>query len=225
MKRILIAILLSGLVLSLSACAKKQDTSASALAAAPSPAQEAPLPEKPDAASEEVPAGQNSAVTEADIYRMYSTIRENGWDYLGCVLTPDRANGCVGAALYWDGEETTNVCFFDETGFSYRAGPVAKTAEDPAFTYLGDGAVSMKLQNEDGTVYDYTLTLDLQNGPASVNWTATDSLSESCATPPQDACGGVFDGLSRFPHAWWDRPASTWQIYNRGRKEAMSPPR
>ena len=185
MKRILLAILLSGLVLSLTACAKKQDTPAPAPAAAPIPAQEAPMPEdtaaipqEPSAASEEAQARQESAVTEADIYRMYSAIRENGWDYLGCVLTPDRANGCVGAALYWDGEETTNVCFFDETGFSYRAGPVAKTAEDPAFTYLGDGAVSMKLQNEDGTVYDYTLTLDLQNGPASVNWTAKDSLRE-----------------------------------------------
>ena len=65
--------------------------------------------------------------------------------------------------------------FFDETGYSYCAGPVAKAAEDPGFTYLGDGAVTFRLQTDDGTVYDYTLRLAVSDTGA--NWTASDSLT------------------------------------------------
>ena len=77
--------------------------------------------------------------------------------------------------LFWDGEASTLVRFFDETGYSYCAGPVAKAADEPGFTYLGDGTVTFRLQADDGTVYDYTLTLSA--GDAGANWTASDSVT------------------------------------------------
>ena len=106
---------------------------------------------------------------------MYEAIKEPEWAFIDCLTTPDKANNCVGAVLYWDGEASTLVRFFDETGYSYCAGPVAKAADEPGFTYLGDGTVTFRLQADDGTVYDYTLTLSA--GDAGANWTASDSVT------------------------------------------------
>ena len=106
---------------------------------------------------------------------MYQNIQEPDWVFIDCLVTPDRANGCVGAALYWDGKESTLVRFFDEDGYSYCAGPVAKTAQDADFTYLGGGKVTFRLQTDDAAEYDYTLTLEKTG--EGVNWTAKDSLT------------------------------------------------
>lgn len=62
---------------------------------------------------------------------MYKAIKEPEWAFIDCLTTPDKANNCVGAVLYWDGEASTLVRFFDETGYSYCAGPVAKAATSP----------------------------------------------------------------------------------------------
>lgn len=54
--------------------------------------------------------------------------------------------------------------------------PVAKTAQDADFAYLGDGAVTFRLQTDDAAEYDYTLTLEKTG--EGVNWTgAKDSLT------------------------------------------------
>lgn len=121
------------------------------------------------------PAEPEHEWTQEDIRRMYQNIQEPDWVFIDCLVTPDRANGCVGAALYWDGKESTLVRFFDEDGYSYCAGPVAKTAQDAGFAYLGGGAVTFRLQTDDAAEYDYTLTLEKTG--EGVNWTARDSLT------------------------------------------------
>ena len=172
MRRRRLVILLAALAFSFAACAKPVETD---------PAAEAPpvsVSPTEDAAPAQVPgeaAETEYEWTQADIRRMYQSVAKPEWTLLDCLVTPDRANGCVGAALYWDGEQSTLVRFFDEDGDSCCAGPVAKTAQEPDFTYLGDGKVSFRLQTEDGTAYDYTLTLEKTD--EGVNWTARDSLT------------------------------------------------
>lgn len=172
MKKRTVLILLAALVLSLSACEKRpepaMDTQAPPVLAAPAEASAPEIPAEPESEPEK-------EWTQADIRRMYKAIKEPEWAFIDCLTTPDKANNCVGAVLYWDGEASTLVRFFDETGYSYCAGPVAKAADEPGFTYLGDGTVTFRLQADDGTVYDYTLTLSA--GDAGANWTASDSVT------------------------------------------------
>ena len=47
--------------------------------------------------------------------------------------------------------------------------------QDADFAYLGDGAVTFRLQSDDAAEYDYTLTLEKTG--EGVNWTAKDSLT------------------------------------------------
>ena len=175
MKKRRLVILLAALIFSLTACARQAEQT---------PAAEAPpvlvLPAE-DAAqagseeeAEEAPEPEREW-TQEEIRRMYQGVAKPEWTLLDCLTTPDKANGCVGAALYWDGEQSTLVRFFDEDGYSCCAGPVAKTAQDADFTYLGGGKVSFRLQTDDGTAYDYTLTLEKTEDDAS--WTARDSLT------------------------------------------------
>ena len=179
MKKTLAALLLAGCILSLSACAKEsvpapaapaEETHSSSMQKPAAPAEE------PSAAPEEEASEQEAVFTEQDLLAMYNAERKSGWEYLACVLTPDRANGCVGAVLYRDGE-TSMVSFFDEDGFAHRAGPVARTAEDPEFSYLGDGTVAFRLLTDAGESYDYTLTLELSEDGSHANWTAKDTLA------------------------------------------------
>lgn len=172
MRRRKLVILLAALIFGLAACAKPVE---------PDPAAEAPpvlvLPVEdtaPAQVPEEAPEPEKEW-TQEDVRWMYQSIAKPEWTLLDCLVTPDRANGCVGAALYWDGKESTLVRFFDEDGYSYCAGPVAKTAQDAGFAYLGDGAVTFRLQTDDAAEYDYTLTLEKTG--EGVNWTAKDSLT------------------------------------------------
>lgn len=172
MKKRTVFILLTLLLLTLSACKKQPEP---AMATQTSPAQTEPAEEPAPEAPAELEPEPEKERSQADIRRMYEAIKEPGWEFLDCLVAPDKANSCVGAALYWNGEASTLVRFFDETGYSYCAGPVAKAAEDPGFTYLGDGAVTFRLQTDDRTVYDYTLRLAVSDTGA--NWTASDSLA------------------------------------------------
>ena len=174
MKRTLTAILLAGLILSLSACAKPAEPSPVVVSSVLVLPSEQPAPAQVPEEQEETPEPEHEW-TQEDIRRMYQSIAKPEWELLDCLVAPDKANGCVGAALYWDGEESTLVRFFDEDGYSHCAGPVAKTAQDPGFAYLGDGKVTFRLQADDGSEYDYTLTLEKTGD--GVRWTARDSLS------------------------------------------------
>ena len=159
MRRRKLVILLAALIFGLAACAKPAEPSPVAVSSvlALSSEQSAPA-QTPE--GQEKPAEPEHEWTQEDIRRMYQNIQEPDWVFIDCLVTPDRANGCVGAALYWDGKESTLVRFFDEDGYSYCAGPVAKTAQDAGFAYLGDGAVTFRLQTDDAAEYDYTLTLE-----------------------------------------------------------------
>lgn len=179
MKKTFAALLLAGCLLSLSACAKESVPAPAAPAEETEfiSVQEPDVPaEEPSAAPEEEASEQEAVFTEQDLLAMYNAERKSEWEYLACVLAPDRANGCIGAVLYRDGE-TSMVSFFDEDGFAHRAGPVARTAEDPELSYLGDGTVAFRLLTDSGEAYDYTLTLELSEDGSHANWTAKDTLA------------------------------------------------
>ena len=165
------------------------DTQAPPVLAAPAEASAPEIPAEPESEPEK-------EWTQADIRRMYKAIKEPKWAFIDCLTTPDKANNCVGAVLYWDGEASTLVRFFDETGYSYCAGPVAKAADEPGFTYLGDGTVTFRLQADDGTVYDYTLTLSA--GDAGANWNRQMSRHRNTS--------GTAPASSELPSLWRCRP-------------------
>lgn len=88
---------------------------------------------------------------------------------------PDHASDRIGAVLFWDAqEETSNVAFFDADGFYLLSGTYGKMPNQPDFTYLGDGAVTFKLETEDGTIYHYTLTISVYD--SDVHFKAEDDL-------------------------------------------------
>lgn len=98
--------------------------------------------------------------TEQDVTSMFSRVQEKDWQYIDCVLTPDHASDRIGAALFWnDKEKTSSVAFFNADGFYHQCGTYAKLSAEPDFTYLGDGAVTFKLESDDGTIYNFTITI------------------------------------------------------------------
>lgn len=103
--------------------------------------------------------------SEEEIAAMFSQVRKRDWEYVDCVLITDDASDCVGAVLFWDdAKQSSNVAFFDADGYFQQSGAYAKLPEDPDFTYLGDGSVTYKLEKEDGTIFDFTLTISTDGG-------------------------------------------------------------
>lgn len=95
---------------------------------------------------------------------MFSKVKETDWEYIDCELMPDHASDCVGAVLFWDAQRgTSNVAFFDADGFYQLSGVYEKMPDQPDFTYLGDGAVTFRLETENGTIYHYTLTISIHD--------------------------------------------------------------
>lgn len=77
--------------------------------------------------------------------------------------------------FFWNStNKTSNVAFFDGDGYFQQSGIYAKAADEPNFTYLGDGAVTYQLKHEDGIVYNYTLTISIDGG--GVNFKAESDL-------------------------------------------------
>lgn len=113
--------------------------------------------------------------SEQDIASMFSHVQETDWEYIDCVLIPDHASDRIGAVLFWnDKKQTSNVAFFDADGCFQQYGTYAKMSAEPDFMYLGDGAVTFKLETEDGTIYNYTLTISIDG--SNVNFKAEDDL-------------------------------------------------
>ena len=113
--------------------------------------------------------------SEQDIASMFSHAQETDWEYIDCVLIPDHASDRIGAVLFWDDkQQTSNVAFFDADGCFQQCGTYAKMSVEPDFMYLGDGAVTFKLETEDGTIYNYTLTISIDG--SNVNFKAEDDL-------------------------------------------------
>ncbi len=113
--------------------------------------------------------------SEQDITSMFSQVKETDWEYIDCVLISDYASDCVGALLFWDDKkETSNVAFFNADGYYQQCGTYAKMSAKPDFTYLGDGSVTFKLETEDGTIYNYTITISIDGN--NVNFKAEDDF-------------------------------------------------
>ena len=101
--------------------------------------------------------------SEQEILSMFTDCRENGWEYIDCVLIPDYAYDRVGAVLFRNTNQgTCDVAFFNSQGHFQKCGVYALPAEHPEFFYLGDGAVSFQMKTENGQVYLHTLTLSIQ---------------------------------------------------------------
>ena len=113
--------------------------------------------------------------SEHDLRSMFSNITRTDLEYIDCVLMPDHASDRVGAVLFSNNTHgTSNVAFFDADGYFQQCGTYAQTADEPNFTYLGDGAVTFQLKAEDNTVYNYTLTLSIEGN--GVYFKAEDNL-------------------------------------------------
>lgn len=113
--------------------------------------------------------------SEQDVAAMFTAVKEADWTYIDCVLMPDKAYNRVGAVLYWDEVRGTSmVAFFDGEGNYVQAGPQSKAPDGAELTYLGNGAVTFPQAKEDGTVYNFTLTLSIDGD--HVHFEAEDDL-------------------------------------------------
>ncbi len=122
-------------------------------------------------------ARQEENWSQEDVLTMFSDIQKDGWEYINCVLMPDYAWGRIGAVLFLDNcAGTCNVAFFNADGDFQQCGIDAIIADEPGFTYLGDGAVSFQLKAEDGSIYTYILTLSIDGN--DVIFQARDNFKE-----------------------------------------------
>ena len=128
--------------------------------------------------TENIGLDEEKALSEQEVKDMFNNLNSaDDFTYLDCVLIPDKASDRVGAVLFEDEtKETTNVAFFDADGYVQQCGTYAKAADDPEFTYLGDGTVTFKLKTEDNVIYNYTLTISIDG--MNVNFTAKDDLQK-----------------------------------------------
>ena len=164
MKRALIFILITVCILGMSACGSNDA-----------------MPETSDPGSNSDQITDTSNLngekiwSEQDIASMFSLVQEKDWEYIDCVLIPDHASDRIGAVLFRNNkEQTSNVAFFDADGYFQSCGTYARLSDEPDFQYLGDGAVTFKLETEDGTIYNYTLTISIDG--SNVNFKAEDNL-------------------------------------------------
>ena len=164
MKRVWIFILMTVCILEMSSCGSKDA-----------------MPKTSDSVSNPVQNADTSNLneekiwSEQDIASMFSHAQETDWEYIDCVLIPDHASDRIGAVLFWNEKnQTSNVAFFDADGYFQQCGTYAKMPVEPDFMYLGDGAVTFKLETEDGTIYNFTLTISIDG--SNVDFKAEDDL-------------------------------------------------
>lgn len=134
-----------------------------------------------------LPQNDEKTWTKQDITDMfYNMEHSDKLKYIDCVLIPDRAFDRIGAILFEDTVKgTVEVAFFYEDGSAQQCGFSFHTeaADAPDFTYLGNGALSFKLETENHTIGCYTLTIDADG----VEAIAVDESQESGVTPmPSD---------------------------------------
>lgn len=109
--------------------------------------------------------------TKQDITEMfYSMEHSDKLKLIDCVVMPDHFLDRIGAVLFEDTiKGTVKIEFFYEDGSVQQCGFSFHTKADdaPDFTYLGNGALSFKLETEEHTIGFYTLTVD-SNGMEAV---------------------------------------------------------
>ena len=164
MKIVLIFVLMTVCILGMSSCGSKDA-----------------MPKTSDSVSNPVQNAETSKLneeknwSEQDIASMFSHAQETDWEYIDCVLIPDHASDRVGAVLFRnDKEQSSNVAFFDADGYFQQYGTYARMSDEPDFQYLGGGAVTFKLETEDGIIYNYTITISIDG--SNVNFKAEDDL-------------------------------------------------
>ena len=115
--------------------------------------------------------------TEDEIINLFEQNYENSdYEILGCVVVSDYASDMVGAILFSNSENLSNVAFIDAEGYYQRCGSEAIPCVENEFTYLGNGIVTVKMQTEDLNEYNYKLSF-MQGGNV-VKWIAEDDLPE-----------------------------------------------
>lgn len=115
--------------------------------------------------------------TEDEIINLFEQNYENSdYEILGCVAVSDCASDMVGAVLFSNSENPSNVVFIDAEGYYQSFGSEAIPCEENEFTYLGDGTVTVKMQTEDLIEYNYKLSF-IQGGNV-VKWIAEDDIPE-----------------------------------------------
>ena len=168
------------ILLNLSGCGNHGDPTELPAPALPAAQESAAVPVRIEAqGSEETQKGltesrdplqglQEKEWSDQNLITMFSDVQEDDWVYLDCVLMPDRPYDRVGAVLFQDtGKGTCHTAFFDADGDFQQSGTDSRIADDPEFTYLGDGTVSFQLMSEDNTVYTYTLAFSVQGNQVS----------------------------------------------------------
>lgn len=152
MKRVLIFILTAVCLFGMASCGRK--------ASAPETSEPVSIPV--ETVETRNPDGEK-VWSEQDLTTMFSQVRKTDWEYIDCALMPDHASDRVGAVLFRNAREgTSSVAFFQADGSYQQCGAYAKLSAKPGFTYLGNGAVTFQLESEDGTIYDFTITISIE---------------------------------------------------------------
>lgn len=122
------------------------------------------MPEAGEEVEENTIQKEEKVWSEEEIIEMFMANRTDSqkweYEYIDCVVIPDKASERIGAVLFKDTEDgATEVAFFDERGYSQQCGIHAEVADEPDFTYQGDGAVTFKLETGEKIIYNCTISI------------------------------------------------------------------
>lgn len=118
--------------------------------------------------------------TKQEIMSLFLRNSDVNWRVIDCVTVPDFAFDRVGIILFVDNEEqTTNVAFMDENGYYQRCGVYSKLCSESELTYCNNGAVTFKLQTDDGIEYTHKFTISTED--IKVHFISEDNLKEVMA--------------------------------------------
>jgi len=122
------------------------------------------VPEASEEVEESTIQKEEKVWLEEEIIEMFMVNRTDSqkweYEYIDCVVIPDKASERIGAVLFKDTDDgATEVAFFDERGYSQQCGIHAEVADEPDFTYLGDGAVTFKLETDEKIIYNCTISI------------------------------------------------------------------
>ncbi len=82
-----------------------------------------------------------------------------GMEFVDCEVISDGASERVGAILLQETDTgMAEVAFMDAEGYFQKIGLAAKAAEEPEFTYVGNGIVSVQLLTDEGEPYTCEIT-------------------------------------------------------------------
>lgn len=125
-------------------------------------------------------SNEKSGWTEAAIKEQFSGRfdQDDHWEIVDCEVISDHAFERVGAVLLKDSDAgTTEVALMDGEGYFQKLGISAELAEEPEFSYLGNGVISFQLLTAEGTPYPCEVHFSFENN--AIRYTVKDLLPES----------------------------------------------